>query len=37
MLYVSILSFGTVHEHVIEGRIDIVISEIKWPIIGTVF
>ena len=36
MLWFSILAFGNAREHVIPIRNDVVISEIKCPIIRTV-
>jgi hypothetical protein len=37
MLYYNILSFRNTFNHVIWIRIDVIISKIKHPIIGTVF
>jgi len=37
MLYYIILAFGEARYHVIWIRNDVIISEIKCPIIGTVF
>ena len=37
MLYYIILAFGNVLDHMIWIRNDVIISEIKCPIIGTVF
>jgi len=37
MLYYIILALGNAQDHVIRIRIDVIISEIKCSIIGTVF